>query len=162
MISVPAATMGHGSRAVVSPDGRILYVGCENRLWALNSWTFDIKDELTLSFALDGKVLLATAAANRKLPFGLWTVATPGLRLARHTEDWSRVHCPFIALGTSSRKFQVRKGYETFYVKPYLCVSVGSHFQEGCARVSLLFGNVVTKGGANGETDTGRNRKRGT
>lgn len=115
-MSVPKATVGRGNRGylAISPDGKTLYLGWENRLWALDSETFNLKSELVLPFPVDGLAasldgtelyLLPTTAATRNPTLGLWTVATQSLQLIRHTEDWPRLRGPFMfsarAPGTS-------------------------------------------------------------
>ena len=57
-ISVPKATIGRGNRGylAMSSDGETLYAGWENRLWALDSGTFNLKIELALPFAVAGRV----------------------------------------------------------------------------------------------------------
>ncbi|PYV82008.1 MAG: hypothetical protein DMG05_28895, partial [Acidobacteria bacterium] len=113
-ISVPKATIGRGNRGylAMSSDGETLYAGWENRLWALDSGTFNLKIELALPFAVDGMTssvdgtelyLLPTTAATRHPTPGLWTVATESLQLIRHTEDWPRLRVPFMFSGPAPR-----------------------------------------------------------
>jgi hypothetical protein len=106
-MSVPGATIGRGDRGylVLSPGGMTLYVGWENRLWALDSGTLDVENELKLPFAVDGMVssvdgtelyLLPTTAATTNPTLGLWAVATHSFEMVRHTEDWPRLGGPFM------------------------------------------------------------------
>ncbi len=117
-IDVPKATIGRGDRGylAISRDGKTLYIAWENRLWAVDTGSFNLKSELAFPFAVDGMTLssdgtevylLPTTGATRRPTFGLWTIGTQTFQVLRHAEDWPPLRGPFMfsapAPGASAR-----------------------------------------------------------
>ena len=113
LVAVPLPTSGRGDGGylAISTDGERLYVVWEDMLWALDTHSLRVENELRLpasvedlAQSMDGHELYLLPSTMRNLRAqgtGVWVVDVETLTLARHVSDWPGLRIPFFFVAPS-------------------------------------------------------------
>ena len=113
LVAVPLPTSGRGDGGylAISTDGERLYVVWEDMLWALDTHSLRVENELRLpasvegiAQSMDGRELYLLPSTMRNLRAqgtGVWVVDVETLTLARHVSDWPGLRIPFFFVAPS-------------------------------------------------------------
>ncbi len=104
-VPLPTPSPRPGGYLAISTDGDSLYVVWEDMLWALDTHSLRVENELRLPASVEG---IAQSMDGRELYLlpsmmgdlraqgtGMWVVDVETLTLARHVSDWPDLRIPF-------------------------------------------------------------------